>query len=136
MRNISAALTKCQMRDSAAAVAYGKPPIKDVTRRLGWLNARAGERLQVCEKCQGLKPGQSLVKICVIEVVAVRREPLNALTYDVNYGRRETKREGFALHPEVMGDPQRFVAFFCRTHKDCTPVTEVTRIEFRYEGKR
>jgi len=126
MKNISASLTKEQIRKSVELARAGKAPTKDVTRRKGWLNLKVGERLQVCEKCQGLKPGELLVRICVIEVVSVRREPLCAMTLDWKYGCVETAREGF---PEMT--PLEFVLMFC-AHMSCTPETEITRIEFKY----
>lgn len=150
MRNISASLTKGQIRQSVENVRAGKAPVKDVTRRLGWLNLKPGERLQVCEKCQGLKPGEKLMKICVIEVVSVRREPLSAMTKDRQYGEREVRREGFTyvaqfgreivdkhfgtvLFPwNSVPRPEQFVKFFCLSHKGCAPDTVVTRIEFKY----
>ena len=131
MRNISASLTKEQIRKSVELVRAGKAPVKDVTRRLGWLNLKAGDRLQVCEKCQGLKPGESLVRICVIEVVSVRRERLDRMITDVAYGFKECKREGFGEDARLMW-PTEFVEFFCATHKGCTPETVITRIEFKY----
>lgn len=149
MRNISFALTTAQVRASVNNIKENlrhptRPPLpllKDVTRRLGWTNLKVGERLQACEKCMGRKKGEPLVRICVVEVVSVRREPLNyllGLPYadDVTerarhgyreYGFKEVIREGF---PELS--PEQFVDFFCRTHKGCTLDTTVTRIEFKY----
>jgi hypothetical protein len=131
VRNISASLTKEQIRKSVELVRSGKAPVKDVTRRLGWRNAKVGERLQFCEKCQGLKPGESLVRICVVEVVSVRFERLDRMTSDLDYGFKECDREGFAAHPSYKY-PSEFIQMFCDTHKDCTPETEITRLEFRY----
>lgn len=98
---------------------------KDVTRRLGWVNVKVGELLQGCEKCQGRKKGEPLVKLAVIQVVSVKREKLRALSDDPNYGRRECLREGFPT------DIAAFVEMFCK-HNGCDPETTVTRIEFRY----
>lgn len=50
MRNISASMTKAQVRDRSKAE----------TRRLGWLHAKPGMRLRVVEKCMGLKKGEGL----------------------------------------------------------------------------
>jgi hypothetical protein len=116
MRNISASLTKKQFRSRS----------KHVTRRLGWKNARPGELLQVCEKCQGLKPGEHLVKICVIRVSNVRREKLSRMSNEPTYGAREARLEGF---PSMDGSA--FVRFFCK-EMECDPETEITRIEFEY----
>jgi hypothetical protein len=117
MRNISFMLTTRQVREKT----------KDVTRRLNWRNVKVGERLQGCEKCQGRKPGEPLVRLCVVEVVSVRREPLRNMSDDPAYGNDEVEREGF---PEMT--PEQFVEMFCASHDGCTPDTEITRIEFRY----
>lgn len=100
---------------------------KDVTRRLNWLDLKVGDRLQGCEKCQGRKPGEPLVRLCVVEVVTVRREPLRRMTDDPTYGKAECIREGF---PEMT--PEQFVTMFCESHHKCTPDTTITRIEFKY----
>lgn len=110
MRNISFALTTQQIKDRT----------KTVTRRKGWKFLKAGERLQGCVKCMGLKPGEKLQKLAVIEVVDVRREPLNAITQE------DVVAEGFS----AMG-PAAFVSMFCR-HMGGSPDQEVTRIEFKY----
>lgn len=136
MRNISASLTERQILESLERVKRGGPPVKDVTRRLGWQYLKVGERLQVCRKCMGRKPGEPLVRLAVIEVVSVRRERLDELTNlyrpdNLDYGFSETAREGF---PEgsPLHFPTEFIGFFCRTHRGCTPSTPVTRIEFKY----
>ena len=117
MRNIAASLTEAQILERS----------KDVTRRMGWKYLKKGDRLQVCRKCMGRKPGEPLVKLAVIEVVSVRREKLRALTDDLNYGFSECRREGFPLMT-----PRQFVEFFCASHKGCDRNTTVTRIEFLY----
>lgn len=107
---------------------------KDVTRRLNWLNLKVGERLQGCEKCQGRKNGEPLIKLHVIEVVSVRREPLDKLlevppgpNLYTDYAIEEMRREGF---PNMT--PLEFVKMFRKSHKKCTQATPVTRIEFKY----
>ena len=85
MRNISCSLTKQAIIDHT----------KFVTRRLGWRNAKAGQLLQACEKCMGLKPGEKIVKLAVIRLVNVRLEPLDAMITDRAYGFREVVLEGF-----------------------------------------
>ena len=109
-RNISFALTTQQFRDRT----------KDVTRRLGWQKLKVGELLNACEKCQGIKPGEKIVKLGQIRVKSVRREMLLACTD------AEAVREGF---PELTGE--QFIAMFC-THMKCDPSTVVTRIEYEY----
>lgn len=117
MRNMSFSLTKRQMRERT----------KTVTRRMNWLNLKVGERIQACEKCMGRKAGEPLIRICVIEIVNVWREPLCKMTKLPLYGKGECEREGF---PEMH--PHTFVTFFCESHNKCTPASAVTRIEFKY----
>lgn len=120
MRNISFMLTVRQFKDGS----------KDVTRRDGWLFLKEGEHLCAAEKCQGLGKGGKMVKLGVIGVMKVTREPLCRMTEDEGYGRSECRREGF---PDMT--PEEFVAMFCKTHKGVTPHKIVTRIEFvRIEG--
>jgi hypothetical protein len=94
---------------------------KTVTRRLGWLMLKRGDVLTLCRKVMGRKPGEPLVRIVDVEVVSVIRQRLDQITA------RDVRREGF---PEMT--PGEFVEFFCRTHKGCTPETEVTRIKWQY----
>lgn len=116
MRNISFSLTTPQFLART----------KTVTRRLGWLDVKVGELIMGCEKCMGRKPGEPLVRLGVIEVVSVRREPLDEIAR-VNWGKEECEKEGF---PEMRA--REFMIFFCRSHKCCKPDTVITRIEFRY----
>lgn len=109
MRLISFALTTDQFLDGS----------KDVTRRLGWKNLQPGQRLMGVRKAMGLKAGQKPEKLGAIEVVSVRREPLDAID------QADVHREGF---PDLT--PATFVALFCG-HMGCKPEVEVTRIEFR-----
>lgn len=95
---------------------------KTVTRRLGWKFLKSGDRLTLCRKVMGRKPGEPLVRICDVEVVSVRREPLKAIVDDPE----DVVREGF---PDWA--PEVFVAYF-GVNMRCTPATEVTRIEWRY----
>ena len=93
---------------------------KTVTRRLGWRYLRPGERLCLCRKVMGRKPGEPLVRIVDVEVVSVRVEPLAAVTDD------DVAREGFPGRTAAW-----FVEFFC-PHMRATPATPVTRIQWRY----
>jgi hypothetical protein len=117
--NVSFSLTTPQFRARS----------KDVTRRMGWLKVKVGDVLMGCEKCMGRKKGEPLVRLGLIEVVNVRRERLDAMLSPMNpaYGKDECRREGF---PDMT--PAQFVAFFCASHKKCTPASYVTRIEFKY----
>jgi hypothetical protein len=102
-----------------------KAQSKTVTRRLGWKGLKPGTRLMGCTKCQGLKPGEQLERLGEIEVVSVRREPLQDITQE------DVEREGF---PELR--PSEFVGMFC-SHMGCEQWEDVTRIEFRYvDGAR
>lgn len=93
---------------------------KTVTRRLGWTFLKPGDRLTLCRKVMGRKPGESLVRLAEVEVVSVRRERLAAITPN------DVQREGF----NGWGRWD-FVVFFAE-HMRCAGSTEVTRIEWRY----
>lgn len=121
MRNMSFALTTSQIVDGT----------KTVTRRLGWLVLKPGDQIRPVRKCMGLKPGEKLdVLSGPLTIVSIRREPLRAMTDDLDYGFKECALEGFADHPDYQW-PSEFVSMFCATHKGCTPDTIVTRIEFK-----
>lgn len=110
-RNISFFLTTDQVRNKT----------KTVTRRNGWLNLKPGETLNACFKCQGLKKGERVNKICQIKIISISKETLRNITQD------DCKREGF---PELK--PAEFVRMFCESHKGCTPDKVINRIEFEY----
>lgn len=122
MRNMSFALTKPQMQRQT----------KFVTRRLGWEFLKVGDLLQPIEKGMGLKPGEKIVQVCgPIRVTHKRRERLDLLTHDLDYGFVECAMEGFpAPHPYQW--PSEFVRMFCATHKGCTPERVITRIAFEF----
>lgn len=123
MRNISFALTTSQILDQS----------KDVTRRLGWQFLKVGDLLQPVKKCMGLRPGESIQRLgCPIRVVGVRRERLDSMLTDLEYGFVEVRREGFENSWSYCV-PSAWVEMFCNTHKGCTPHTVITRIEFTYE---
>jgi hypothetical protein len=113
VRNMSFALTESQLLDGS----------KTVTRRKGWRVLKVGDQLSAVRKAMGLKPGEKLHRLAVLEVVSVRREPLEAITAD------DCAREGF---PRMSA--AEFVEFF-RRHMGGGTDQEVTRIEFkRLEG--
>lgn len=131
MRNISFSLTTAQV------IARSKT----VTRRQGWENLKPGELLQGCEKCMGRRHGEPLIRLAVIEIVSVVREPLSRLLADPYGGRKHTQSERRFTeyaHEEMTREgfpgksPLWFVEMFCNAHKGCTPSTIITRIEFRY----
>jgi hypothetical protein len=94
---------------------------KTVTRRKGWLTLKPGDRLVLCRKVMGRKPGEPLDRIASVEVVDVRREPLYWITTD------DVAREGF---PGMSVDA--FVDEFFVKAQGMSLSDEVTRIEWRY----
>ena len=110
-RLMSVSLTEPQVRARA----------KTVTRRVGWLMLKPGDRLTLCRKVMGRRKGEPLERITDVEVLSVRREPLAAITF------ADCVSEGF---PAMT--PAEFTEFFCASHKGCTAATEVTRIRWRY----
>lgn len=113
---------------------------KTVTRRMGWTFLKPGDLVQAVEKGMGLKKGEKVRRLAVLRVVDVRIEPLSRLLpergrgylqprqpMEMAYAFRELEREGFRHLTR-----QQFVSMFCKSHKGCTPDTEVTRIEFEY----
>jgi len=109
-RNMSFMLTTEQIKNKT----------KTVTRRIGWWFLKPGDILNACEKCQGLKKGEKVKKICQIGVVSVRTDWLKAI--DSN----ELKLEGFPSM--TVAD---FIDMFCK-HNKCRPGSIVNRIEFMY----
>src|SRR5450432_1755565 len=109
MRNISFSLTTAQFLDGT----------KDVTRRFGWWFLKPGDRLCAVEKAMGLKKGEKMKRLGVIEIVSVRKERLDAITQE------DCRREGFAKF-----DPEAFVRFLrAKTKRDGGQM--VNRIEFK-----
>ncbi len=94
---------------------------KTVTRRLGWRFLKPGDRLTLCRKVMGRKPGEPLVRLAEVEVVSVRREPLRAMTAD------DLIREGVP----GFASPTAWTRWFAETFR-CRWDAEVTRIEWRY----
>jgi hypothetical protein len=94
---------------------------KTQTRRLGYAQLERGELVMAVEKMQGLRRGAKQVELGRFRVVSIRRERLDAITA------ADVTAEGF---PGMT--PAAFVEMFCKAHKhkQCTPATIVTRIEF------
>ncbi len=109
MRNMSFAMTTAQFLDGS----------KDVTRRFGWWFLKPGDRIRAVEKGMGLKKGEKINMLGLIEIVSVRREPLNTITQE------DVIREGF---PHFT--PDQFVDML-RAHYDCQYADLVNRIEFK-----
>lgn len=97
-----------------------KDKTKDVTRRQGWLDLIAGDVLCGVVKGRGIPKGGHVEKMGKIEILNVRREPLNAITPE------DVIREGF---PDMT--PAEFVTMFCRNMK-CDADEVITRIEYKY----
>lgn len=93
---------------------------KFVTRRAGWVFLKPGERVRAVVKAQGLKAGEKIHPLVVLEIVSIRREPLDAIT------KPECTLEGF---PNLS--PEEFIAMFCE-HMLYRPEFPVNRIEFEY----
>jgi hypothetical protein len=111
MKRISFALTTDQVLAQT----------KTVTRRIGWNTLKVGDKLQPIYKGMGLKKGEKQQLLSgPIEVVSVRKEPIEAITQS------DVIAEGF---PEWTS--QDFVDFLCKKHK-VKPSQIVTRIEFSY----
>ena len=108
---------------------------KTVTRRKGWWVDKAGRRLALpgnritlCRKVMGRKPGEPLVRIAEVEVVHVQRHRLgDLLTCDPQEAAEEMTLEGFpGLHP---------AEFIRRYFTDAQGIgldELVTRLEWRY----
>ena len=113
MRNMSFMLTKKQIIHRT----------KTVTRRLGWNNLEIGDTIQAVEKCQGLKKGQKIKRLCKLKIIS------NRPTILVNVTKNDCIKEGF---PNMS--PLEFIEMFCKEMK-CSPYTVVNRIQFKYIRK-
>lgn len=109
-RNTSFMLTTEQIRNRT----------KTVTRRLGWSFLKPGDILNACVKCQGLKKGEKIERICQIRVVKIGL----LRVCDINH--EDLVKEGFPDWTEGQ-----FIDFFCE-HNDMIPCDVVNRIEFEY----
>lgn len=109
-RNMSFAMTTDQVINRT----------KDVTRRFGWWFLKPGDQVWAVRKAMGLRPGEKIQRLALIEIVSVREEPLSSITAD------DCVREGF---PEFS--PSDFVQMLA-DHYGCPDDKPVNRIEFRY----
>ncbi len=110
MRNMSFRMTVQQVKDET----------KDVTRRISWWFLKPGDRVQAVVKGMGLKKGEKIQKLKVIEIVSTRKEILCTIT------KNDCIREGF---PDLT--PCEFVKMLC-DHSGVLPSITVNRIEFKY----
>lgn len=111
-RNMSFALTTRQFKDRS----------KTVTRRCGWDFLEQGDLLWGVKKAMGLKKGESIQRLGLIDIVSAEPEPLEAITAD------DVEKEGFP-----GWSTGRFIDFFCK-HNGVDPETVVNRIEFQHIG--
>lgn len=109
-RNMSFAMTTEQFNDKS----------KTVTRRFGWWFLKPGDVICGVEKGMGLKPGEKVKRLGLIEIVSVRKEPLNRITQS------DVIAEGF---PDWS--PEQFIDMLV-THYKVKPEALVNRIEFKY----
>lgn len=117
MKNMAFSLTTAQIRDGS----------KTVTRRTGWADLKPGQLFCGIVKGMGLRKGTKVERLAILRCVSNTPEPLNKLIADPAYGRSEARKEGF---PQMNGE--RFVIFFCRSHKGTDSSSIVNRIEFEY----
>jgi hypothetical protein len=94
---------------------------KTHTIRDGWWNLKPGEILNAVEKCQGLKKGQKIVRICQICVVDTKTSSLLCVTPDL------CDMEGF---PELT--PVGFAHMFMGHMRKVSLTTPLNFIEFEY----
>ena len=94
---------------------------KTVTRRLGWRKLRPGCRVWAVKKAMGLRPGEKVERLALLEVVGNRREALLDVTDE------DVAREGF---PEMSRED--FIGLFLRINPTMTRFQRVSRIEFKY----
>lgn len=104
---------------------------KHVTRRKGWSMLSPGDRVTLCRKVMGRRQRdgfvEPLVRLAEVEIVGVRRERLDLMISDPEYGSAEVALEGF---PGM--EPVEFIHRFF-THAQGLPAEAVvTRVEWRY----
>jgi hypothetical protein len=122
------------------SVAFTEDAVRDrtktVTRRKGWTFLKPGDRLTLCRKVMGRKPGEPLVRVAEVEVVSVERQTLASLgkcqCWDTHprgtvYAEIEVAREGF---PGMA--PDEFVRRFFVEAQGMGEHDTVTRIEWKY----
>ena len=98
-----------------------KARTKTVTRRFGWWFLKPGDRVQAVVKSMGLKKGQKIQQLAVIDIVSTRPERLNEIT------KKDCTKEGF---PEFW--PFDFIQMMCKHDSSTYPSKIVNRIEFKY----
>jgi len=100
---------------------------KTVTRRFGWRSLKPGDKIMAIEKGMGLKKGEKIKRLGVIEIVSVRIEPLSLMSRDLEYGLEELRLEGY---PFGIKSPTEFVIMLAKGVKGDRHAL-VNRIEFK-----
>jgi len=125
------------------SVAFTEAAVRDrtktVTRRKGWWEdkngrrmVKPGDRLTLCRKVMGRKKGEPLERVAEVEVTDVRRERLDRMLTDLDYGFDETEREGMRTTNPAAVFPSVFVEHYFVAAQGMDPSDDVTRIEWRY----
>jgi hypothetical protein len=134
-RLMSVALTEQAVRDQR----------KTVTRRLGWLFLKPGDRLTLVRKVQGRKPGEPIVRLAEVEVVSVGRGSILSLTEE------DVARECVPLRDQhgherfdeiwwpdggsfrdAQPTVESWITWYCGMFDIHPYLDDVTRIEWRY----
>jgi hypothetical protein len=110
MRNMSFSMTTEQI----------KARTKTVTRRLGWWFLKPGDRVRAVRKCMGLKKGEKIEPLAVLEIVSVRKEDLASMTTC------ECIKEGFP------GMSAALFSAMLANHYGISDFEPINRIEFKY----
>lgn len=128
------------------SVAYTEDAVrartKTVSRRMGWVFLKPGERVTLCRKVMGRKPGEPLERLAEVEIVSVQRVRL----CDMDPGDIALEAVDPAkwwdrpLMPQMeisnrVAPVELWVSWFAETMR-CRITDPVTRIEWRYLDPR
>lgn len=97
-----------------------KNKTKTVTRRFGWYFLKPGDVVMGVEKAMGLKKGEKIKQLGLIQIMSVWQEPLYKIT------RKDVAKEGFP-----NWGPKEFIEMLVK-HYNVGPGDMVNRIEFKY----
>ena len=109
-RNMSFALTTEQFKNRT----------KIVTRRFAWWFLVPGDVVMGVEKGMGLKKGETVTRLGLIQIFHTRAEPLSTIT-----------KEDVALEGFPGRSPEWFVKMMV-THHRCKPDKLINRIQYTY----
>lgn len=104
----------------AMTIPQFKAQTKDVTRRFGWWFLQPGDIVEGVTKSMGLKKGEKVVSLGLIEIVSCRTEPLQVISPEelIREGFPNTSREDFI---KMMVDAYQV-----------SPLKMCNRIEYKY----